>query len=126
MNETANKPDKKILIILILTILILTICVISTISAFRKPESRYVLIIQNNQIIQEIRLDSAENQEFKILSADGGYNLIRIQNHEISISEADCPDQTCMKTGILRSENLPIVCLPHKLIIRFAEEGEFS
>ncbi|MBE6876683.1 MAG: NusG domain II-containing protein [Ruminococcus sp.] len=126
MNETAFKPDKKIIILLILTVLILILCIIWTVSAFRKPESRKVLIIQDNQIIQEISLDSAENQEFKILSADGGWNLIRIENHEICISDADCPDQTCVKTGVLRSENLPVVCLPHKLIIRFAEEGEIS
>ena len=126
MNETASKPDKKIIIILIVTLLILIFCVIWTISAFRKPESRKVLIILNNEIIQEINLDSDENQEFRIQSADGGYNLVRIQNHEICIAEADCPDQTCVKTGVLRSENLPIVCLPHKLIIRFAEEGENS
>ena len=126
MNETAPKPDKKVIIILILTALILIFCVIWTVLSFRKPESRKVLIIQDNQIIQEISLDAEENQEFRIQSADGGWNLIRIQNHEICIAEADCPDQTCVKTGVLRSENLPIVCLPHKLIIRFAEEGEIS
>ena len=111
---------------MIITALILIVCIIWTIFLFRKPTGQKVLIIQDNQIIQEIYLDSAGNQEFKIPSADGGYNLIQIQNHEICISEADCPDQTCVKTGILRSENLPIVCLPHKLIIRFAEEGETS
>ena len=116
--------NKKIIILIIIILIILIFCLIYTIRSFRKPVSRRVLIIQNNTIIQEIDLSSIQNQEIKIRSPEGGYNIIKIQNQEISISEADCPDQTCVKTGILKSENLPIVCLPHKLIIRFAEEGE--
>ncbi len=123
---TESKKNKQVNVILLITVLVIVLCIIWTIVAFRKSAGQRVLIIQENQVIQEIDLASAENQEIKISSADGGYNLIQIQNHEICISEADCPDQTCVKTGILRSESLPIVCLPHKLIIRFAEEGETS
>ncbi len=115
---------KKIMIIIIILFIILILCLLYTIQSFQNPSGRKVLIIQNNNIIQKINLSSEQNQEIKIQSPDGGYNIIKIQNHEICISEADCPDQTCVKTGILKSENLPIVCLPHKLIIRFAEEGE--
>ncbi len=117
-------PDKKAKFILIITVLILLLCAVWAAFALRKPSGQRVFIIQENKIIQELDLASEKDQEIRIASPDGGYNIIRIQNHEICISEADCPDQTCIKTGILRSENLPIVCLPHKLIIRFAEEGE--
>ena len=116
----------KIKSLIIILFFILIFCLIDTVYSFQKSSKQKVLIIQNNQIIREIYLDSAKNQEFRISSNNGGYNLIQIQNHEICISESDCPDQTCIKTGILRSENLPIVCLPHQLIIRFAEEGETS
>ncbi len=119
-----TKPDKNTKIILIITGILLLLCAVLTIWIYRKPSGQRVLIIQNNQIIHEIYLASAKDQEIRIDAPGGGYNLIKIQNHEISIAEADCPDHTCMKTGILKSENIPIVCLPHKLIIRFAEEGE--
>lgn len=33
--------------------------------------------------------------------------------------EADCPDHTCINSGWL--EDLPIVCLPNKLVIEFAD-----
>ena len=127
MNEEQKKPNKKaVILIMIITALILAVCCVWTAFVMRKPAGQRVFIIQDNQVIQEIYLDEAKNQEFQIPSADGGYNLVRIENHVISIAEADCPDQTCVRTGVLRSEGLPIVCLPHKLIIRFAEEGETS
>jgi hypothetical protein len=44
-----------------------------------------------------------------------------IEDGEICVSSAECPDKTCVKMGKLRSESLPIVCLPNHLIIRFAE-----
>ena len=115
--------NKKVFLIISLTGIFLIVCIIWTIFIFRKPASQRVLIIQNNQVIQEIDLSSAENQEIRI-NSENGYNIIKIYQHEICITEADCPDKTCIRTGILRSEGLPVVCLPHKLIIRFAEEGE--
>jgi len=115
--------NKKIMIIIIIIIIILIFCVIYTVRSFRKPSGKHVLIIQDNQIIYNLDLETAEDQEIRI-NYQNHYNMIKIQNHEICISEADCPDQTCIRTGVLKSETLPIVCLPHKLIIRYAEEGE--
>ena len=34
---------------------------------------------------------------------------------------ADCPDQICVKTGKLQENGLPVVCLPHRLAIQWAE-----
>ncbi|MDE6657552.1 MAG: NusG domain II-containing protein [Oscillospiraceae bacterium] len=112
-----TKPVK---IIMIIIILIFIFCCIWAIFIFQKPQQQNIKIIQDNQILQEIDLAIAEDQEINIPTSDGGYNIIKIQNHEIFISQADCPDQTCVKSGILKAQGLPIVCLPHKLIIRFA------
>ena len=83
---------------------------------------RTVEIVQNGSVLYTFDLNHAEDQELRIPAADGGYNLVRILDGTICISEADCPDQTCVKTGKLQSDYLPIVCLPHKLIVRFAED----
>jgi hypothetical protein len=36
---------------------------------------------------------------------------------------ANCPDQTCVKQGVIKDGTVPIVCLPHKVIVRI-EGGE--
>ena len=51
-------------------------------------------------------------------------NDITIENSGIFVSDADCPDKTCVKSGKLSNENFPIICMPHRLVIRFSEQGE--
>ena len=43
---------------------------------------------------------------------------------KIRVSEADCPDKTCVRMGWLNSAAMPVVCLPHHLVIGFADGGE--
>lgn len=97
--------------------------VIASLVLFRKPESEYVAIVQDNEIIYKFDLKSAENQEIRIDCEDGGYNIVEITDGQIRISEADCPDKTCVNTGFL-SGSVPVVCLPHKLVIRYSNENE--
>lgn len=122
MNEKEKSNLKTILMIVV--VLIFIVSVILTVIMYQKPKGQRIFIIQQNQIIAEMYPESEQDREIRIDFPDGGYNLIRIQNHEICIAEADCPDQTCVRTGVLKSEMFPIVCLPHQLIIRYAEEGE--
>ncbi len=85
-------------------------------------DKREVEIVQNGTVLYTFDLKKTKDREIRIPSADGGYNLIVIENGEICISEADCPDQTCVRMGKLKSDYLPIVCLPHRLTVRFAED----
>ena len=88
----------------------------------RHSDSLAVEIVQDGTVLHTFDLNDTDDKEIRVASRDGGYNLIKIENGTIYISEADCPDQTCVKMGKLKSDYLPIVCLPHKLIVRFAED----
>ena len=52
------------------------------------------------------------------IEGEGGYNLLVIENGEAWLSEADCPNLLCVKTGKIRYAGQSIVCLPHKLAVR--------
>ena len=52
------------------------------------------------------------------IEGEGGYNLLVIEGGEVWLSEADCPNQLCVKTGRIRYAGQSIVCLPHKLAVR--------
>ncbi|MBR4363215.1 MAG: NusG domain II-containing protein [Ruminococcus sp.] len=90
-------------------------------------DSTWVEITQDGKVLYTIDLasyDDEQTQTIRIDSPDGGYNIIEIgEGNTIRISEADCPDKTCVKTGAL-SDGVPIVCLPHRLIIKFTDEPE--
>ena len=65
-------------------------------------------------------VDLQTDQTFTVETNDG-YNVITIENGRIAVTNADCPDQYCMHRGFCNSGS-PIVCLPHRLIIKFVGE----
>lgn len=105
-----------------IVLLLLAVSVIAVILNFRESDNTHAVILQNNKVIYSFDLSKEEDRSFRIESTDGGWNEVMIENGKICISDADCPDKTCVHTGFLRSEGVPIVCLPHKLVIRFSDE----
>ena len=106
------------IIIAVSVIFLVSVCL--SIYILRHSDQQTVEIVQDGTVLYTIDLNCSDHREIRVPAADGGYNLIEIQNGTICISEADCPDQTCVRMGTLKSDYLPIVCLPHKLIVRFA------
>lgn len=85
--------------------------------------SQIVVIEREGKIIETLDLSREPDREFTITHPDGSWNTIVISGGTIRVSDADCPDHTCVKTGVLRNDGSPIVCLPHKLIIRFDDRN---
>ena len=54
--------------------------------------------------------------EFTIETALG-WNTLRVSPGAIQVTDADCPNHDCVKQGAISDSALPIVCLPHKLVI---------
>ena len=74
-----------------------------------------VIVEQNGQ--ETARYALSEDRTVRIEGQDG-YNLLVIENGEAWLSEADCPNLLCVKTGKIRYAGQSIVCLPHKLAVR--------
>ena len=111
--------SKKLLAVMMIVSVIFTASLILVILQMKAPDKRIAEVLQDGIVLYTIDLNSAEDQTIRIDAGTGSYNVITIENGEIYVSDAGCPDHTCMKTGILKSENVPIVCLPNKLVIRF-------
>lgn len=45
------------------------------------------------------------------------YNVLCISGGEAYISDANCGDHTCIRTGKISREGEQIICLPHQLIV---------
>ena len=50
-----------------------------------------------------------------------GYNVIRVSHGAVEVAEADCKGQDCVKQGTITDGLIPIVCLPHHLVIQIEE-----
>ena len=63
-------------------------------------------------------LPLAVDTEMTVQAPDGGWNRIVVSGGAVAVTEADCPDGVCVARGAARG-GAPIVCLPHRLVIRF-------
>ena len=52
------------------------------------------------------------------LSDERGENVVRVEPGRIAVISADCPDGICVAAGWRSGSASPIVCLPHRLVIR--------
>lgn len=114
--------NKKLKLIIVLILGIFLSSIVASIMILRPSEGTIVEIVQDSDILYTLDLSSTTDQDIDI-EYNGSHNIVTISNGEIFISKADCHDNTCVKTGVLKSESLPIVCLPNHLIIRFKSEG---
>ena len=79
-------------------------------------------IYQDGVCIRSIDLSRVTGPETYSVETELGRNVIQIEPGRICILEADCPDQVCVHAGWLTGSAAPIVCLPHRLVIRL-EDG---
>ncbi len=60
--------------------------------------------------------------EFSV-ETEHGSNTVRVEHGRIAVISADCPDKICVQRGWAEDSLLPIVCLPHRLVIQL-EDGQ--
>jgi len=57
------------------------------------------------------------DKEVLIKDKNGGWNLLVIKNGTAFIDSANCPNQDCVKQGIISRNNQSIICLPHRVTV---------
>lgn len=74
-------------------------------------------ITRDGVLLEEIDLDRVDEPWSFTLEDGSGTNTVQVERGRIRISEADCPDQVCVNRGWISDSTVPIICLPHKLMI---------
>ena len=92
-----------------------------------RREGAVVEVVQDGVVLREIDLSAVTGEySFEVEWTGGGSNTLRVQPGRICVSEADCPDKICVAQGWLSNEVTPIVCLPHRLVIRVKDAGQLD
>lgn len=99
-------------VILILLLLI----VAGVLFFFLRPggEGTYVLVTVDGQ--EQGRYPLSEDRTLTIGEAD--YNILEIRDGTAAITEANCGDHTCVRTGEIHRSGESIICLPHKVVVK--------
>lgn len=80
-------------------------------------------ILRDGVLLEEIDLDQVDEPRSLVLEDESGSNTVQVERGRIRISAADCPDQICVNQGWISDSTVPIVCLPHKLMIEIVSGG---
>ena len=78
-------------------------------------------ITRDGVFVEEIDLSRVDEPYFLVLEDERGKNTIQVERDRIRVSEADCPDQICVQQGFIVDGTVPIVCLPHRLMVEIGQ-----
>ncbi|MCI9556602.1 NusG domain II-containing protein [Oscillospiraceae bacterium 50-16] len=84
-------------------------------------------ITRDGALLEEIDLTRVEEPYTLVVEDSQGSNTLQVERGRIRVLEADCPDQVCVRQGWVQDRTVPIVCLPHRLVIEIVGgEGELD
>lgn len=85
-----------------------------------KVEKKYACIYENGELIHKINLSKVS----KPYTITVGGNVILVEKGQISMADADCPDEICIKQGAIDNSARPIVCLPNNIVIKLTNDEQ--
>lgn len=85
----------------------------------RREEGRRAQVQVNGVTVAEYSLDTDG-----VYPLNGGTNLLVIEDGAAYMTEADCPDKTCVRTGRIRHVGDRIVCLPNRVTVTVMGKGD--
>jgi hypothetical protein len=81
----------------------------------------YVQIEIDGQVTEVLPLNSDDTRE--IITDNGGTNTLIIKDGYADMTEANCPDETCVHTKKISRNGESIICLPHKVVVTVIKES---
>ena len=99
-------------------------CAAAALLLHRAPAARTLARVRvDGQVVREIDLAAVAAEQAFTVDTPWGQNTVSVRPGGIRVSDADCPDRVCVNQGWLTGGRVPIVCLPHRLVIELAEGG---
>ena len=82
---------------------------------------KMAFIYSHDELVGEYILEDSYDTEFTVGDKESGYNTVHIENGEIWIHDASCPDKICLSQGKISRDGEIIVCLPNQLLIKIVD-----
>lgn len=82
----------------------------------------YANIYRDGVCIYSVDLSTVHKAYELDFTDEHGSNTVRIEPGRICVTDANCPDSVCINSGWITDSAAPIVCLPHRLVIRIEKK----
>ena len=80
-------------------------------------------VYKDGTCIRSVDLSAVTEGYTFAVADEAGENMVEVAPGRIRVCSADCPDQVCVSAGWLSDSAAPIVCLPHRLVIRIEKNA---
>ncbi len=106
----------KIWVLIILSIF--SISLLTGILLLTLPKNNVVELYSDGELVYSFDLSTISDPITLTIQSENGFNEILIEHGRIRVTNADCNDRSCINSGWFYGGITPVVCLPHRLIIK--------
>lgn len=118
------KKNDMILILVVLIVGVISYGIVTLINQDNGNDLK-VIIKHRGVVVKEYAFNNKIHETY-VLDSDGEINVVQIENGEVSITEANCRDLICVKTGSISKPGEIIVCLPHKFTVEIVSNEKLN
>jgi hypothetical protein len=123
MPKTIEEKKIKLADILLVGGILAFGCILGLVVLLTSKDGNLVQVRVDGTIIESFQMN--ENLTYNIKGVNGGTNLLIIQDGEVWIDKATCPDGLCKNTGKVSQVGQSIICLPNKVVVEILnQDGE--
>lgn len=119
--QDRKRKFRKADMILVAGILLLAVLSFAVIELFLKQPGASVVVTADGKVYGVYALNSSQQI---VVETAHGKNVLQIEAGKVYMTEADCPDKICVKTGKISRTGETIVCLPHKVVVEVQAQKE--
>lgn len=124
LKQTKEKSmDKKTIIWIAVFAVVLLVCAASYFFLSGMETGTVAVITVDGEVYERIDLSKVKESYDIEIDTQYGHNTVHVVPGGICVSDADCPDGICVRQGMMTNGGIPIVCLPHRLIISIEGSG---
>lgn len=87
-----------------------------------RTDGTTVVVRVDGEQVAEFSQD--ENTTYCIEGVNGGRNDLVIQDGEVWLEDASCPDKLCVHQGSIHYVGQSIICLPNKVTVTIEGQGD--
>ena len=98
------------------------VCLALSLIFLSAPAGNRAMVYSENKLVLE--LDLSKDGEYQVENGENR-NILTVKDGKICVSSASCPTQDCVKCGA-KNSGAPIVCLPNRMVIEFANTEDLD
>ena len=125
MEEKRHGGAGRVIVVILILAVLLAAGVLGAYLLLGRQTGSYVMISKDNEEIGTYSLKDdrvIDVGDGNPLDGAAGGAAAAVENGEIYMESAACPDQICVHTGWIDQEHDMIVCMPNKVVVQIVEQ----